>query len=153
LVRALDHLQRLAQVVPGHAQEHRVSRLSLRHSRQALSGKDAHFVRYAGGALPYEFKKKGVSRFDLRDPYYIAAALTWPRYLTTLFANRDEQWSTKGAVERFLRSCNQCTPFAAVHEAAPGKFCCKSLFALVIKISFGCTRDFRVKIWGGDLIA
>src|SRR3984893_17654666 len=28
------------------------------------------------------------------------------------------------------------------------RFCCKSLFALVIKISFGCTRDFRIKIWG-----
>ena len=27
-------------------------------------------------------------------------------------------------------------------------FVCKSLFALVIKISFGCTRDFRVKMWG-----
>jgi hypothetical protein len=25
---------------------------------------------------------------------------------------------------------------------------CKSLFALVIKISFGGTRDFRAKIWG-----
>jgi hypothetical protein len=29
-----------------------------------------------------------------------------------------------------------------------GRFCCKSLFALVIKISFGCTREFRVKMWG-----
>jgi hypothetical protein len=28
------------------------------------------------------------------------------------------------------------------------RFCCKSLFALVIKISFGCTREFRVKMWG-----
>src|SRR5262245_60958436 len=28
-----------------------------------------------------------------------------------------------------------------------GRFCCKSLFALVIKISFGCTRDFHVKMW------
>src|SRR5580704_2526467 len=28
------------------------------------------------------------------------------------------------------------------------RFCCKSLFALVMKISFGCTRDFRVKMWG-----
>jgi hypothetical protein len=27
-----------------------------------------------------------------------------------------------------------------------GRFCCKSLFALVIKIFFGCTRDFRVKL-------
>jgi hypothetical protein len=42
--------------------------------------------------------------------------------------------------------------FAAVHESAIGRFCCKSLFALVIKISFGCTRDFRVNMWG-DLIA
>jgi hypothetical protein len=29
-----------------------------------------------------------------------------------------------------------------------GRFCCKSLFALVIKISFGCTSDFRVKMRG-----
>jgi hypothetical protein len=27
-------------------------------------------------------------------------------------------------------------------------FVCKSLLALVIKISFGCTRDFRVEMWG-----
>jgi hypothetical protein len=38
--------------------------------------------------------------------------------------------------------------FAAVHESLLGRFCCKSPFALVIKISFGCTRDFRVKILG-----
>src|SRR6476646_2118307 len=35
-----------------------------------------------------------------------------------------------------------------MHESGPGRSCCKSLFALVIKISFGCTRDFRVKMWG-----
>jgi hypothetical protein len=29
-----------------------------------------------------------------------------------------------------------------------GRFCCKSPFALVIKIYFGCTGDFRVKMWG-----
>src|ERR1700720_4678123 len=44
-----------------------------------------------------------------------------------------------------------CTSFAAVHWSAPGRFCCKSLFALVIKISFGCTRDFRVNMWGTSL--
>ena len=32
--------------------------------------------------------------------------------------------------------------------AACGRFCCKSLFALVITNSFGCTHDFRVKMWG-----
>jgi hypothetical protein len=31
---------------------------------------------------------------------------------------------------------------------ASGRYCCKSLFALVIKNSPGCRRDFRVKMWG-----
>lgn len=34
----------------------------------------------------YEFKKKGVSRFDLRDPYHLAITLTWPQFLTALLA-------------------------------------------------------------------
>jgi inward rectifier potassium channel len=33
-----------------------------------------------------EFKKKGVSRFDMRDPYHLAVALTWPQFLATLLA-------------------------------------------------------------------
>ena len=41
--------------------------------------------------------------------------------------------------------------FAAAHESGFGRFCCKSFFALVIKISFGCTRDFRVNMWGTSL--
>jgi inward rectifier potassium channel len=32
----------------------------------------------------YEFRKKGIPRFDLRDPYHLAIALTWPRFLATL---------------------------------------------------------------------
>lgn len=32
----------------------------------------------------YEFKKKGVSRFDLRDPYHLAVALTWSQFLVSL---------------------------------------------------------------------
>ena len=34
----------------------------------------------------YEFKKKGVSRFDMRDPYHLAVALTWPQFIATLLA-------------------------------------------------------------------
>ena len=37
---------------------------------------------------------------------------------------------------------------AALHESGSGRYCCKSLFALVIKNSPGCRRDFRVKMWG-----
>ena len=32
--------------------------------------------------------------------------------------------------------------------SANGRFCCKSLFALVAKNSLGRRRDFRVKMWG-----
>jgi hypothetical protein len=31
------------------------------------------------------------------------------------------------------------------------RFCCKSLFALAIKNSFGRRRDFRVNMWGTSL--
>jgi len=34
----------------------------------------------------YEFRKKGVSRLDLRDPYHLAVALTWPRFIAALLA-------------------------------------------------------------------
>src|SRR5262245_59214188 len=36
-------------------------------------------------------------------------------------------------------------------RSAFGRFCCKSLFALAIKISFGCTGDFHVNMWGTSL--
>src|ERR1700676_3023654 len=39
-------------------------------------------------------------------------------------------------------------PLAAMRESLAGRFCCKSLFALAIKNSFGRRRDFRVKMWG-----
>jgi inward rectifier potassium channel len=32
----------------------------------------------------YQFIKKGVSRFDLRDPYRLAIVLTWPQFLASL---------------------------------------------------------------------
>jgi inward rectifier potassium channel len=32
----------------------------------------------------YAFVKKGVSRFDLRDPYHVAVTLTWPQFLLSL---------------------------------------------------------------------
>jgi inward rectifier potassium channel len=34
----------------------------------------------------FELKKLGVSRFDLRDPYHLAIASSWPAYLLALFA-------------------------------------------------------------------
>src|SRR5947209_4629189 len=34
----------------------------------------------------YELSKKGAVRYDLRDPYYFAVALSWPRFLLGLLA-------------------------------------------------------------------
>jgi hypothetical protein len=47
------------------------------------------FTSYKKGNSPdrlgsYEFQKRGISRFDLRDPYRIAVALTWPQFLAAL---------------------------------------------------------------------
>ena len=39
-------------------------------------------VRYQVGG--YAFTTKGISRFDLRDPYHVAVTLTWPQFLLTL---------------------------------------------------------------------
>src|SRR6478609_8180220 len=38
--------------------------------------------------------------------------------------------------------------FVHLLTAAIGRFCCKSLFALVTKNSPGCRCGFRVKMWG-----
>ena len=50
--------------------------------RERELGEKAARVRFGS----YEFKKKGVSRFDLRDPYHLAVALTWPQFLAALLA-------------------------------------------------------------------
>lgn len=34
----------------------------------------------------YEFRERGISRFDLRDPYHLAVALTWRQFLAALLS-------------------------------------------------------------------
>ena len=48
------------------------------------AGKTVKAARVRLGS--YEFEKKGVSRFDLRDPYRLAVGLTWPQFLAALLA-------------------------------------------------------------------
>jgi inward rectifier potassium channel len=42
-------------------------------------GKRGKTVQFRLGS--FRFRKKGISRFDLRDPYHLAIALTWPQFL------------------------------------------------------------------------
>jgi len=67
-----------SRVVPGT--RHRKTRGSGVPVDQLETGEKVARVRLGS----YEFKKKGVSRFDLRDPYHLAIALTWPQFLISL---------------------------------------------------------------------
>jgi hypothetical protein len=60
---------------------------------------------------------------------------------------------SNGANEASTPSSESCINARAhwtrwLRMTAIGRYCCKSLFALVIKNSPGCRRDFRVKMWG-----
>src|SRR5258708_21800672 len=57
-------------------------RRDLRISMEREPGEKVARVRLGS----YEFKKRGVSRFDLRDPYRLAVTLTWPQFLAALLA-------------------------------------------------------------------
>src|SRR4029077_16189047 len=48
-------------------------------------------------------------------------------------------------------ACERENSVDQVPIPAKGRYCCKSLFALVIKNSPGCRRDFRVKMWRTSL--
>src|SRR5262249_47773389 len=79
-----------ARVVALCRQQRRVNHEDCCHRRhrapapQGKSKPDEKVARVRFGS--YEFKKKGVSRFDLRDPYHLAVALTWPQFLAVLLA-------------------------------------------------------------------
>jgi hypothetical protein len=54
----------------------------------------------------------------------------------------------RGAFDETHVPTATATYFAAVQESGPGRYCCKSLFALMIKDFPGCRRDFHVRMWG-----
>jgi inward rectifier potassium channel len=56
--------------------------LDVRPPAESEPGQNTTRVRLGS----YEFRKKGVSRFDLSDPYHLAVALTWPQFLAALLA-------------------------------------------------------------------
>jgi inward rectifier potassium channel len=54
----------------------------MRKARNRRTGEPREATRIRFGSI--EFKKKGVTRFDLRDPYHLAVTLTWPQFLAAL---------------------------------------------------------------------
>jgi len=57
-------------------------RRDLRIRIERVPHEKAARIRVGGVA----FEKKGVSRFDLRDPYHLAVALSWPQFLAAMLA-------------------------------------------------------------------
>ena len=86
----------------------------------------------------------------------VAISVSWPQILLTYalrFICRASYFHPHHTNSSGLCRYVRCSPIAVKFSAprcmtAQCRFCCKSLFALVIKISFGCTLDFRVKMWG-----
>ena len=68
-------------------------------------------------------------------------ACLWERNVRVVRAQRTHCVSTASDDAQEIKEGRSCLC----------RFCCKSLFALVIKISFDCTHDFRVKMWGALL--
>ncbi len=56
----------------------------LRSKRPVVSRQRDGTMRIRYGA--FELSKRGAARYDLRDPYYLAVALSWPWFLASLFA-------------------------------------------------------------------
>src|SRR5262249_54097750 len=94
-----------------------------------------------------------------RAQYWISMSKMLARIRQHIFAvdtqggNRMRESCTYGSVRGARGNSRpyRDRPFAALHESAFGRYCCKSLFGLVIKFSFGYTRDFHVKMWGTSL--
>ena len=88
----------------------------------------------------YEFKKKGVSRFDLRDPYHLAIALTWPQFLASLLV--------------FYLSVNVvfATLFwlapGSVEHARPGSFADAFFFSIETVATVGYGQMYPATLYG-----
>jgi hypothetical protein len=80
-----------------------------------------------------------------RKPEQRAAMILY-RSLTARvsFSRKFESFCDRAATAEFL---SHALLISGAAMLAPGRFCCKSPFALVIKNSPGFRRDFRVKMW------
>jgi hypothetical protein len=106
--------------------------------RTALQSASARFIRHTGRARPevtiekarrllgipieggpdeklarvrlgsYEFRKKGIPRLDLRDPYHLAIALTWPQFLAALLTLSFSEFSLRCALLGGSRIGGEC---------------------------------------------
>lgn len=105
-------------------------------SAKRASGKNATRVRLGS----YEFKKKGVSRFDLRDPYHLAIALTWPQFLASLLV-------FYLAVNLVFATLYWLAP-GSVEHARPGSFADVFFFSIETVATVGYGEMYPATMYG-----
>jgi len=100
-------------------------------------------VRVRLGA--YEFEKKGVSRFDLRDPYHLAVALSWPQFFAALLA----LYLSVNVVFAILF---WLAPGSVAH-ARPGAFADAFFFSVQTLATVGYGKMYPATLYGHVVVA
>jgi inward rectifier potassium channel len=88
----------------------------------------------------YEFRKKGVSRFDLRDPYHLAIALTWPQFLAALL-------TLNLSVNVVFATAFWLAPGSVAH-AQPGSFADAFFFIIETLATVGYGEMYPATLYG-----
>ena len=88
----------------------------------------------------YEFRKKGVSRFDLRDPYHLAIALTWPQFLAALL-------TLYLSVNIVFATAFWLAPGSVAH-AQPGSFADAFFFSIETLATVGYGEMYPATLYG-----
>jgi inward rectifier potassium channel len=88
----------------------------------------------------YSFTTKGVSRFDLRDPYHFAVTLTWPQFLLTLLG-------VYLAVNLLFASLYVIVP-GSVANMRPGDFAQAFFFSFETLATVGYGEAYPGNIYG-----
>jgi inward rectifier potassium channel len=88
----------------------------------------------------YEYETKGISRFDLRDPYHVAIALSWPQFFLALLG-------LFGAVNLVFATLFWLVPDSVAH-ARPGSFGDVFFFSMETLSTIGYGDMYPVTVYG-----
>jgi inward rectifier potassium channel len=100
-------------------------------------------VRLRLGAI--EFELKGIPRFDLRDPYHFANALTWPQFLAVLLALYLSVNVIFAALYWLVPGC--------VANARPGSFADAFFFSIETLATVGYGQMYPATLYGHVVVA
>jgi inward rectifier potassium channel len=93
----------------------------------------------------FEFELKGISRFDPREPYHLAVALTWPQFLMVLLA-------LYMSVNVIFAALFWLVP-SSVANARPGSFADSFFFSIQTLATVGYGAMYPATLYGHVVVA